>query len=162
MHLNATTHPLTAPKLVASVLGIGYIGRGSGTIAAGLVVGLWIAFGWASLPIVGVAAGVIALCVVGVLASTHVEKEWGVDSARVVVDEVGGMAIALIGLPGGWPHALAAFALFRLLDITKPLGIAHMEKLPGGWGVMGDDVLAGIYTNIALQIVVLTGLWPAS
>lgn len=161
MHLNATTHPLTAPKLVASVLGIGYIGRGSGTIAAGLVVGLWIACGWAALPIVAVVVGTIVLGAVGVVASTHVEREWGVDSARVVVDEVGGMAIALIGLPGGWAHALAAFALFRLLDITKPLGIAQMEKLPGGWGVMGDDVLAGIYTNIALQIVVLTGLWPA-
>ena len=139
-HMNERTPPYSAPKLVASLLGIGYLGRGSGTVAAGVVL--------------------TALCAIGVVASTMVENEWGVDSGRVVVDEAGGMAIALIGLPGGWPHALAAFVLFRVLDIAKPLGISQLEKLPGGWGVMGDDVLAGIYTNLILQTALLTGIWP--
>lgn len=158
--MNERTPPYSAPKLVASLLGIGYLGRGSGTVAAGVVLAAWWASGWASLPILWVVIVVTALCAIGVVASTMVENEWGVDSGRVVVDEAGGMAIALIGLPGGWPHALAAFVLFRVLDIAKPLGISQLEKLPGGWGVMGDDVLAGIYTNLILQMALLTGIWP--
>jgi phosphatidylglycerophosphatase A len=51
--------------------------------------------------------------------------------------------------------------LFRFFDIAKPLYIRRMEKLNGGWGVMLDDVLAGIYSNIVLQLIVLIGLWKA-
>jgi len=56
-----------------------------------------------------------------------------------------------------WKYIATAFMLFRFFDITKPLYIRKAEDLPGGWGVMADDVLAGIYSNILLQIVVKYG-----
>ena len=62
------------------------------------------------------------------------------------------MWIALLALPSGWIYTLAAFILFRFFDIYKPFFIKRMEKLKGGWGVMMDDVLAGIYTNIIIQL----------
>lgn len=74
------------------------------------------------------------------------EPYWGEDPSRVVVDEMVGVWITLLAAPAGhvW-YGLAAFVLFRFFDILKPLGIRRMEKLPGGVGVMMDDVLAGVY-----------------
>ena len=78
---------------------------------------------------------------------------WGEDPSRVVVDEMVGVWIPLLAAPAGnlW-YALAAFALFRLFDIFKPLGIRKMEYLKGGVGVMMDDILAGIYSLILLIV----------
>ena len=66
------------------------------------------------------------------------------DPKQVVIDEWAGMLIALVGLPFGWPETIAAFAFFRLFDIWKPTPIRDLEKLPGAWGIMLDDVAAGI------------------
>jgi phosphatidylglycerophosphatase A len=76
----------------------------------------------------------------------------GKDSYRVVIDEVAGMWVSLLFVPITTPTLVAGLVLFRFFDITKPLYIRRMEKLPGGVGVMMDDVLAGVYTNILLQI----------
>lgn len=88
---------------------------------------------------------------VGVVGSNRMEAEWGKDPSQTVIDEMVGMWIALLLLPTHWPYWLAAFFLFRLFDIFKPLGIRRLENLPGGWGVMLDDVLAGLYANLLLQ-----------
>jgi phosphatidylglycerophosphatase A len=72
-----------------------------------------------------------------------------------VIDEMVGMWIAVLGLPVSWQYWLAAFLLFRFFDIFKPLGVRRLEKIEGGWGVMLDDVMAGVYTNVLLQMVVL-------
>ena len=63
-----------------------------------------------------------------------------------------GTWIALLAVPNGqaWGYMLAAFVLFRFFDILKPLGIRKMEKLPGGYGIMADDILSGIYGLIVL------------
>lgn len=151
---------MVASRIIATVCGIGYIGRGSGTVAAATAAAAWVVAGLHAAPLPALIGGVAVLTAIGAWAAARVEPAWGPDSIRVVVDEAAGMAIALTGLPGGWAPALAAFALFRVLDITKPLGIARLEQLPGGWGVMGDDVLAGLYTNLALQAVIRSGLWP--
>ena len=86
-------------------------------------------------------------------AANAVEPIWGEDPSRVVVDEMVGVWIPLLAAPAGnlW-YALAAFALFRLFDIFKPLGIRKMEYLKGGVGVMMDDILAGIYSLILLIV----------
>jgi phosphatidylglycerophosphatase A len=100
----------------------------------------------------------VGLFFVGVYTATLVEKEWGHDSNRVVIDEVHGMLVSLFLLPSGWQYLLAAFVLFRFFDIAKPLGVKKMENFRSGWGVMLDDVLAGLYSNVLLQIAVKSHL----
>lgn len=90
----------------------------------------------------------------GVHATDKLESEWGHDPQRIVVDEIVGVWISLLFVPLTWSMFISGFILFRIFDIWKPLGIRKMENLKGGWGVMMDDVLAGVYANIVLQILV--------
>ena len=91
------------------------------------------------------------LLVIGTWAAQRVEPDWGKDSYRVVIDEVAGAWVGLLGVPLTGPRLLLGLLLFRFFDIVKPLGIRQMEKLPGGFGVMLDDVLAGIYTALLVH-----------
>ena len=94
---------------------------------------------------------VLLFTAAGVWATDRLEPYWGEDPSRVVVDEMVGVWIALLAAPAGSiGYGVAAFALFRLLDIFKPLGIRRMESLPGGIGVMMDDILAGTYSFILI------------
>ena len=94
---------------------------------------------------------VLVFTVMGIWATNRLEPCWGEDPSRVVVDEMVGVWIALLAAPSGnVGYALGAFALFRLFDIFKPLGIRRMESFPGGFGVMMDDILAGIYSFVVL------------
>ena len=95
---------------------------------------------------------------IGVKACDVLEDEWGKDPKQVVIDEMIGVWIALLGHPLSIFNFIAAFILFRFFDIAKPLGIRQLENIKGGWGVMLDDVLAGVYANIVLQILVASGL----
>ncbi|SDG58272.1 phosphatidylglycerophosphatase A [Pedobacter terrae] len=92
---------------------------------------------------------------IGVMSADRVEEIWGKDHNRVVIDEVAGMCITLLFVPLKWQYTLIGLVLFRFFDILKPFGIRKLEELPGGWGVMADDVLAGIYANVILQLVVV-------
>jgi len=92
----------------------------------------------------------------GVYASTQVERDSGeTDPSSVVIDEVLGMGIALLLVPQQWPFVIMAIILFRIFDIGKPYPIRKLEKLPEGWGIMTDDLLAGVYANLFIQIGVL-------
>ena len=95
---------------------------------------------------------ILVFTIGGIGAANHLEKFWGKDPSRVVVDEMVGVWIALLAVPegGGVGYPLAAFVLFRLFDIFKPLGIRSMENFKGGVGVMMDDILAGVYSFILL------------
>jgi phosphatidylglycerophosphatase A len=97
----------------------------------------------------------------GVYTSTKMEKEIGeIDPSSAVIDEVLGMGVAMlitpnvVGIPR-WPFVLMALILFRIFDIWKPYPIRKFEKLPGGWGIMTDDLAAGVYARVWLQI----GAW---
>lgn len=143
-------------KALASVLGIGYI-KGGGTIAAAaccLVLYLTRdqALTTQPWPAGLLTAGVLVL---GTWAAQRVEPAWGKDSYRVVIDEVAGVWVGLLGVPLSGPRLLVGLLLFRFFDIVKPLFIRRMEQLPGGYGVMLDDVLAGVYTALLLHL----GLW---
>lgn len=77
------------------------------------------------------------------------------DPGIIVIDEVVGMLTALTFLPISWEWVLAAFLLFRFFDIWKPFPARWIQDhVPGGWGVVGDDVVAGIYANLILQVAV--------
>ncbi|MFQ6617515.1 MAG: phosphatidylglycerophosphatase A [Fidelibacterota bacterium] len=90
---------------------------------------------------------------IGVVVSGRVEKDSGKDPSIVVIDEIVGMWIALVALPRNWVYMLASFFLFRILDIIKPFPARRSQNLPGGWGIMIDDLIAAIYANALLQIV---------
>jgi phosphatidylglycerophosphatase A len=102
-------------------------------------------------------AGILVSIVLGVPAATIAARESGRhDPGFVVVDEVAGQWIALLGSPADWKHALIALLLFRLFDITKPFPARQLESLPAGWGIVFDDVAAGLY---AWGIAALLRIW---
>ncbi len=91
----------------------------------------------------------------GLPAATLLEKHHGQDPSIVVIDEVAGMWFSLAFLPKTWIAVLAAFLLFRLFDIIKPSPAREIDRWHGGAGIMLDDVVAGIYANIATQALLL-------
>jgi phosphatidylglycerophosphatase A len=91
---------------------------------------------------------------IGIPAATRIAEESGrEDPGHVVIDEVAGQWLTLAVCRPDWPHALLALALFRLFDITKPWPIRKLEALPGGWGIMLDDLAAGLFGAIVLFLV---------
>jgi len=83
------------------------------------------------------------------------EKALGVtDPGCIVIDEIAGIMVALWGLPFTWQPVLTGFLLFRVLDMTKPFPIRRIEqKLPGGLGIVADDVAAGVAVNLILRVI---------
>lgn len=147
-------------RLISTCLGIGYTPKGGGTVAAIACCIVWYILGTGgneSFFIEIAATGVIFA--VGVYSANKVEAGWGKDSSKVVIDEVAGMCLTLIGVAVNWQNVLVGLILFRFFDIAKPLYIRKMEKLNGGWGVMMDDMLAGLYANIILHLIVMARLW---
>jgi phosphatidylglycerophosphatase A len=100
-------------------------------------------------------AATLALLAVGTLiavwAAGAAEKDLGHDAGPIVIDEVIGQSLALLFAPHRIGAFVAAFFLFRLFDIWKPLGAYQAQALPGGWGVVADDAIAGVTTLLALQ-----------
>ncbi len=142
-------------RLAVSVGGLGYVPLMPGTAAsaAALAVGLAV-LAWAPQP-VWVLAGLIVLSVAVGFALTgwaeRVAKEK--DPVWFVLDETAGMWVAMWALPGGWHAALAAFVLFRLLDIAKPPPVKQAERLLGAAGIMLDDLVAGVLANVVVRLV---------
>jgi phosphatidylglycerophosphatase A len=94
-----------------------------------------------------------AVTLIGIPTSTVVARESGrKDPGFVVIDEVAGQMIALIGAPLNWKYLLAGFILFRSFDIVKPFPLRRLEKLPDGTGIMMDDVGAGLYALVLVQL----------
>jgi phosphatidylglycerophosphatase A len=137
----------------------GYFPIAPGTVgsAAGLVVYLLV--WWTQSPILG--AGLIALVfAAGTWAATHAERYFGgIDPGPVVIDEVLGMLVTLAFIPVGWSAALAGFFIFRVFDVIKPYPANRLETFHGGFGIMADDAMAGVYANLTLRL--LMWLLPA-
>jgi phosphatidylglycerophosphatase A len=137
-----------------SFLGIGLIGKGGGTVASVATVALWWLAGTqlsgSSLLYAVIAAAVLST-LLGIYVAGVMARELGKkDPSEVVIDEVAGQFIALIAVPVDWKYALASLILFRAFDIVKPPPVRNLESMPGGLGIMMDDVAAGLY---ALAIV---------
>lgn len=141
-------------KLTATFFGIGYIGKGGGTIAAIVLCLIWLIIPASRLTNYWQLFILAIVCVAGTWSGNVVDKIWGKDSSKVVIDEVAGMVVTLLFLPVTLTTVLTGLVLFRFFDIVKPFFIKKMELLPKGWGVMADDVLAGIYAHILLVLVI--------
>jgi phosphatidylglycerophosphatase A len=131
-------------RLLATVFGLGLVPFAPGTAAsAAAALGYVLVLHDLSRPLY--VALIALLFLAGVAASAAHAAELGqLDPGRIVVDEVCGQLIALAFLPAAWVPVGASFALFRFFDIIKPWPIRKLEKLPGGWGIMADDVGAGL------------------
>lgn len=111
---------------------------------------------WLAHPIVA-----LFTLVISVPISTQLERRYGRDPSCVVIDEVVGMQVILVGAGGASLGAVtAAFLLFRVFDIAKPFPAGRSQRLPRGWGVVADDVFAGIYARAVLMLLGL--IWPAA
>jgi len=97
----------------------------------------------------------IPTLVLSIPASSRMEKTHGKDPHCVVIDEVVGIQVVLLGATPSLAGVIAAFVLFRIFDVWKPYPIDKLQSLPGGWGIVADDVVAGLYSRIVL---VLAGL----
>ncbi len=92
---------------------------------------------------------------IGTYVSSVMENRLGNDPSSVVIDEIVGMWISLLLLPKTFLIILISFFFFRAYDIFKPQPARYVEKYKNGWGIMLDDVVAGIYTNISVRILLL-------
>lgn len=148
------------PKLICTSFGVGFLPLAPGTWGALFAIVLWLPLYIFALPWVNflvTACATVVYTILGTWASTEAEKYWGKDPVIACADETVGQWIAL--LPVAWvPHShwweiLVAFVLFRFFDIAKPLGIRAMEKFPGGYGMMADDILAGLYSVLIILLL---------
>jgi len=122
---------------------------------AGTVVGVFLYLGMKGLPPAHYFAVCVLVILVGMLAAGHAEIILGrTDSPSIVIDEIAGYLTAMFMVPPGWLYIVSGFLIFRVFDIVKPWPLKRLEELHGGAGVMLDDVGAGIYTNLLLQLAV--------
>jgi len=148
--------------LVATFFGAGYLKPGPGTWGSVAAALLWLGAAAAFHPsphalLVSLLAAIAVAIAAGVPAATIVERESGVhDPGFVVIDEVLGQWIALLACPGDWAHGLIALILFRIFDIVKPFPVRRLERLRAGWGIVFDDVGAGLY---ALVVACFVRIW---
>jgi phosphatidylglycerophosphatase A len=147
---------------VATFFGAGFGKPGPGTWASIATCLLWAALAYLAAPGSRVTYTVVAALlatIVGIPASTRVSRALGAaDPSKVVIDEVAGQLIALIGAPLHWKCVLAGLILFRGFDIIKPFPLRRLERLPEGFGIMLDDVGAGIYALICMQLLLYFGV----
>ncbi len=147
---------------IATFFGAGLGKPGPGTWGSVAAVLLWAAYTWLAHParptlFIALLIGIALSILLGVPAATIAARESARhDPGFVVIDEVAGQWIALLGSPADWRHALVALVLFRLFDITKPFPARQLESLPEGWGIVFDDVAAGLY---ALGVASLLRIW---
>ncbi|MGH9669349.1 MAG: phosphatidylglycerophosphatase A family protein [Terriglobales bacterium] len=146
---------------VATFFGAGHLHPGPGTHASLITAVFWwvlamqLAPSW-HLPVLAALALIATLT--GIPAAGIVARESGrKDPPQVVIDEVAGQMIAMLSvpyfLPLTWKYLLASLILFRAFDIVKPPPVRQLERLPGGWGIMLDDVAAGLLALLSLQLL---------
>ena len=145
-------------RLAVLVCTFGYVGYfpvAPGTVGslAGLVV--FALLRWLHAPAAADAALILLLFLAGVWSGTHAERYFGTtDPGPGVIDEVVGMLITLFLLPVTWAVVIAAFFIFRILDVIKPYPARRFESFHGGMGMMADDVMSAIYANLLLWLAV--------
>jgi phosphatidylglycerophosphatase A len=139
-------------KLIATGFYSGYSPFAPGT--AGSVAGIlfFLIPGFESLILLSISITVVFF--IGVIASNRMEKVLGEDPSQVVIDEIVGMWISVVYLPKEFIVFFIAFIFFRIFDIVKPQPARYMEKFHHGWGIMLDDVVAGIYANLTTQLLI--------
>ena len=143
--------------IIATGFGSGYFPIAPGTAGAVVATAIWFGLSLLLLPnylLIATAVLIILFTFLGVRSSGIMEIYWGKDPSKVVIDEMVGVWIPLLAVNNENKYyiyyALLALFLFRIFDIFKPLGIRKMEAIQGGWGIMIDDIAAGLYSLLIL------------
>ena len=144
--------PLSA-RIIATGLISGYSPIAPGTAGSLVGVALYLIPGMDGIFVLPFATAVLFF--VGVYFSAQLEQLLGDDPQIIVVDEIVGVWISLILLPKTIWIVIIAFFLFRVYDTVKPPPARNVERLGGGWGIMLDDVVAGVFTNLTVQLIML-------
>lgn len=140
-----------AAQAVSTFFGIGYLPVAPGTWAS-LAAALLFKFALVQLAWPWVGAVILVVGILGIWAAGGFSRRIGRrDPRQIVIDEVVGQWIVFMAVPPSWLNVAVGFFLFRILDILKPFGIRKIEALPGGWGIMADDVAAGLVSLALLQ-----------
>lgn len=143
---------------MASFFGIGFLPGMPGTWGSLAAFGLYMLLPKGAFTGFGLVLSIpafIVLYLISVYVSSQAELKLGHDAGQIVIDEVCGYFVAVMLLPQSWLIGLYAFVLFRVFDIAKPFPISRSQNLPKGWGVVTDDVIAGIFANVLLQIMII-------
>ncbi len=145
---------------LASFFGAGYAPSGSGTVGTILAFIFLFIIGYRN-PVFAFSIPYMIACVLiiplGSLISEKGRQMWGEDASRIVIDEVAGMMWAVLFFRFSIPEFIGLFFLFRLFDIFKlPPGKQIDSRLHNGWGILLDDVVAGIYANLTMRLIVFT------
>jgi len=143
--------------VVATGFGAGYSPVAPGT--AGSLVGLALFWPLSRLSAAVQVTALVAVSFIGVAAATDLAQRLGLhDPGLVVVDEVAGIWASLLFVPWSAATAAVGFLLFRVMDVVKPYPARQLESLPRGWGIMADDLMAGLYANLTLRLIRMA--WP--
>jgi phosphatidylglycerophosphatase A len=147
-------------RIIATGLGTGFLPIAPGTWGSILAVVIYAAVpGFApavdeaGIPNTATILAILLAAAIAVPAATATERELGHDAGPIVIDEVVGQWITLAGLAATPMVLIAGLFLFRVFDVFKPFPAGRSQRLPGGWGVLADDVIAGIYAAIALRLL---------
>ena len=143
----------------ATVGGAGRFPVAPGTVGSAVGVGVYLlTMEWSAAVQVALVAGISLL---GIPASTVTARALGrKDPGVVVIDEVAGQLATLLLTGVALPGAMVGFFLFRVLDIIKPWPAGRFERLPDGLGIMADDLMAGVYGNLILVLLIRLLPWP--
>ncbi|MCK4303932.1 MAG: phosphatidylglycerophosphatase A [Candidatus Eisenbacteria sp.] len=150
-------HPVEKPiggfdasldTVISTFFGTGFFPVAPASFASAVVAVLMLLAG--GLPIAMRAALLVLVSVVGTWAAGRTETRYGHDARCIVIDEVGGMLAATLLIPWDLKHLIVAFLFFRLCDVLKLPPAYQLESLPGGAGIMADDIAAGFQTLILL------------
>ncbi|MFQ5824094.1 MAG: phosphatidylglycerophosphatase A [bacterium] len=139
------------PRVIATGFFVGYAPFAPGTV--GSLLGLFLYWAVPYSDSVFALIGIGVLFIIGVWAATEVEKESGQDAPIIVIDEIVGMLITFTLFEKSLKGLALGFILFRFFDIIKLYPAKLTERLPCGWGVMMDDVVAGIYSALVLRLL---------
>ena len=142
---------------IATFFGSGFLRPGAGSWASALTVVIWYLLVRNSSPFhahLAAIAAAIGVTLIGIPAATVVAQEsQNKDPDFVVIDEVAGQLLPLMLAPVSWKYLFASFILFRCFDIFKPPPVRQLEVLPGGSGIVLDDIGAGLYALLALFLL---------
>ena len=145
-------------KIIATGFGTGYLPIGPGSW--GTFPGMLLCWAMQPLPVWGYVAMVIFLACVGVHIAGEVEPEFGKkDPGQIVIDEIVAFPITMFLIPISWGTMVLGFFLNRLIDTIKPWPACRLERLAGGWGIMMDDLCAGVYSCLLMHAALAK--WPA-